>query len=289
MLFAAGSTPCCRCIPDRRGLRHRHATGMRRTQPCGVTPEGCQSECKLHPGSSTSADHPYHRVAGHSTTLPATTRPAAVTSMEDASMLDRLTMAARVVELPIGTITFLLSDIRDSVRLWEADPDAMEQALVRHDWIVEHGVAEYDGTIIRSRGEGDSHFAVFSQAAAAALAIQQTLIAEMWATPEPLQVRLALHTGDAGWRRGDYYGSSVNLCARLRALAHGEQILVSKATEELVRPVAATGGGPLGPGHAPLEGVRPCRASVPIGPPFPSGHLSPARVPRRPPDLPDDG
>jgi class 3 adenylate cyclase len=158
--------------------------------------------------------------------------------MEDASMFDRLTMTAPDTDLPIGTVTFLLSDIRDSVRLWEADPDAMERALVRHDWIVEHSVAEHNGTIIRSRGEGDSHFAVFAQAADAALTIQQTLVAEMWATPAPLQVRLALHTGDAGWRRGDYYGSSVNRCARLRALAHGRQVLVSKATEELVRMTA---------------------------------------------------
>jgi excisionase family DNA binding protein len=153
-------------------------------------------------------------------------------------MVERLTMVRPDTGLPVGTTTFLLSDIRDSVRLWEADPDAMERALFRHDWIVEHGVAEYRGTIIRSRGEGDSCFAVFALAAdavAAALAIQQTLVAETWETPGPLQARLALHTGDARRRRGDFYGSSVNRCARLRALAHGGQVLVSEVTQELVR------------------------------------------------------
>jgi excisionase family DNA binding protein len=158
--------------------------------------------------------------------------------MEGVPMLERLTMVRPDTGLPVGTITFMLSDIRDSVRLWEADPDAMDRALFRHDWIVEHGVAEYRGMIIRSRGEGDSCFAVFTLAAdavAAALAIQQTLVAETWETPAPLQVRLALHTGDARRRRGDYYGSSVNRCARLRALAHGGQVLVSEVTAALVR------------------------------------------------------
>ncbi len=46
---------------------------------------------------------------------------------------------------------------------------------------------------------------------------------------------MALHTGEADLRDGDYYGSAVNRCARLRALAHGGQSLLSRATTELVR------------------------------------------------------
>jgi hypothetical protein len=48
-------------------------------------------------------------------------------------------------------------------------------------------------------------------------------------------VRIALHTGEADLREGDYYGAVVNRCARLRAVAHGGQVLLSQATCDLVR------------------------------------------------------
>jgi predicted ATPase len=53
--------------------------------------------------------------------------------------------------------------------------------------------------------------------------------------PEPLRIRMALHTGEADLRDGDYYGSTVNRCARLRGLAHGGQILLSASTTHLAR------------------------------------------------------
>jgi class 3 adenylate cyclase len=43
----------------------------------------------------------------------------------------------------------------------------------------------------------------------------------------PLRVRMALHTGEADLREGDYYGPAVNRCARLRAVAHGGQVLLA--------------------------------------------------------------
>jgi class 3 adenylate cyclase len=48
-------------------------------------------------------------------------------------------------------------------------------------------------------------------------------------------VRAALHTGQADLRERDYFGSTVNRCARLRAIAQGGQTLVSAATRELAR------------------------------------------------------
>jgi predicted ATPase len=47
-------------------------------------------------------------------------------------------------------------------------------------------------------------------------------------------VRVALHTGEADLRAGDYYGSAVNRCARLRGITHGGQTLLSQATAVLV-------------------------------------------------------
>src|SRR5919199_786336 len=125
--------------------------------------------------------------------------------------------------LPTGTVTFLFSDIQGSTALWDQDPQAMRLALAHHDALVEAIVAQHAGTVVRPRGEGDSRFAVFARATdavAAAAALQQAFSAEPWPTPTPLRVRMALHTGEADLRDGDYYGSAVNRCARLRAVAH---------------------------------------------------------------------
>ncbi len=141
-------------------------------------------------------------------------------------------------ELPTGTVTFLFTDVVGSTRLWEETPEAMRSALVRHDELIEACVAAHDGVVVRPRGEGDSRFAVFaraSDAVAAAAACQEALYRETWSTPRPLRVRLALHTGEADVRAGDYYGSAVNRCARLRSIGHGGQALLSLATVELVR------------------------------------------------------
>jgi class 3 adenylate cyclase len=140
--------------------------------------------------------------------------------------------------LPIGTVTFLLTEIEGSTRLWERYTEGMRAALIGHDALIEGRVVEHGGVVVRPRGEGDSRFAVFAQAndaVAAAGAIQVALHHEAWPMPEPLRVRMALHTGGADLRDGDYYGSPVNRCGRLRGLAHGGQVLLSGTTAALVR------------------------------------------------------
>ena len=140
--------------------------------------------------------------------------------------------------LPTGTVTFLFTDIEGSTRLWDEYPDAMRDALIRHDDLIELCVTQHAGVIVRPRGEGDSRFAVFSQASdavAAACTIQWAMHAELWGTPTPLKVRMALHTGEIDVRAGDYYGSEVNRCARLRSVAHGGQTVLSLVTMALAR------------------------------------------------------
>jgi predicted ATPase/class 3 adenylate cyclase/DNA-binding XRE family transcriptional regulator len=140
--------------------------------------------------------------------------------------------------LPTGTLTFLLTDVEGSTRLWEEHPQEMRAALARHDTLVEAAVAQYEGRVVRPRGEGDSRFAVFARATdavAAAADMQQALFTEPWPPGVVLRVRMALHTGEAHVRAGDYYGSAVNRCARLRAVANSGQILLSQATYDLIR------------------------------------------------------
>jgi class 3 adenylate cyclase len=143
-----------------------------------------------------------------------------------------------MVSLPSGTVTFLLTDIEASTALWERQPEAMRAAVARHEAVLTAGVERHGGVVIRSRGEGDSIFAVFARAGdgvAAACASQQALLSESWPSAMPLRVRMALHAGEAELRDGNYYGEAVNRCARLRAAGHGGQILLSEATTVLVR------------------------------------------------------
>ncbi|MCL1601054.1 MAG: tetratricopeptide repeat protein, partial [Actinomycetia bacterium] len=56
-----------------------------------------------------------------------------------------------------------------------------------------------------------------------------------WVTSPGLVVRASLHTGSADLRMGDYYGPTVNRAARLRAIAHGGQTILSGATYQLVQ------------------------------------------------------
>lgn len=137
-----------------------------------------------------------------------------------------------------GVVTFLFTDVEGSTRLWEESPDPMMGALRQHDEAIERIAEEHGGFLVRPRGEGDSRFIVFSSAlgaVAAAAEMQRQLAAIDWATERPLLVRIAVHTGTADVRLGDYYGASVNRAARLRAIAHGGQSIMSAATKELVQ------------------------------------------------------
>jgi class 3 adenylate cyclase len=158
--------------------------------------------------------------------------------------------------LPTGVVTFLLTDIEGSTRLWESEPDAMRSALERHDGIVASCVRHQNGHVVKSKGEGDSVFAVFGRvrdAVAAALSIQSALGAEVWDTSTPIRVRMAIHTGQIELREGDYYGPTVIRCARLRTLAEGGQVLLSGVTAQLIQGQLPPDGSLKDLGTRPLK------------------------------------
>jgi predicted ATPase/class 3 adenylate cyclase len=138
-------------------------------------------------------------------------------------------------DLPTGTVTFLFTDLEGSTRLWQDHPEAMRGALARHDEILRDAVAAHDGHVVKTTGDGiHAVFASAHHALDAAVRAQHALGSERWTTPDPLKVRMGLHTGEAEHRNGDYYGTATNRAARLMSVAHGGQILVSLSTEELL-------------------------------------------------------
>jgi hypothetical protein len=120
----------------------------------------------------------------------------------------------------------------------------MTAAIARHAALAAALIADCAGALVKSRGEGDTVFAVFARASdalAAALALQRAFHAEPWSDGVLLRVRVALHTGEAVLRDGDYFGAAISRCARIRAAGHGGQVLLSQA-------VADAAGEPLPPG-----------------------------------------
>jgi DNA-binding NarL/FixJ family response regulator/class 3 adenylate cyclase len=139
--------------------------------------------------------------------------------------------------LPSGVVTFVLTDVVGSTRLWQRSPNTMDAALARHGEIIETAVAAHAGVVLKARGEGDSTFCVFaraSNAVRAALDVQRALTAEPWPSDACLSVRVAIHSGEAIQRDDDYLGPAVNRVARLRALASGGEVLLSGTTADLV-------------------------------------------------------
>jgi predicted ATPase/class 3 adenylate cyclase len=147
-----------------------------------------------------------------------------------------------VSELPTGTVTFLFTDLEGSSRLWEEYPEAMKGALARHDVILRDAVGDHGGQVVKTTGDGvHAVFGRAEDAVAAAVEAQRAVDAERWPEPGRLRVRMGLHTGTAESRDGDYFGPALNRAARLTALAHGGQALVSQATEAVVRDALAGG------------------------------------------------
>lgn len=136
-----------------------------------------------------------------------------------------------------GTLTFLFTDIEGSTQLWERYPEEMKTALVQHDDLLRTCIEQNEGNVVKTTGDG--FYAVFNRAGdgvACAVAAQRSLAAETWDEAiGQLHVRMALHTGAAEERDGDYFGPPVNRAARLMSAAHGGQTLLSQITRELVR------------------------------------------------------
>ena len=141
-------------------------------------------------------------------------------------------------------MTFLFTDVEGSTRLWETAPEAMRSALERHDAILRSAIEDHGGSVFATGG--DAFAAVFpraNDAVASALAAQTALTKEPWHGDAPISVRMGLHTGVAEQRGEDYFGPVLNRAARLMSDGYGGQVLLSAATEGLVRDGLPAGCG----------------------------------------------
>jgi predicted ATPase/DNA-binding SARP family transcriptional activator len=164
-----------------------------------------------------------------------------------------------LLRLPLSedTLTFLFTDLAGSSRLWEDHPDAMPEALARHEALLRQATEAHGGSVFKTLADSCcAAFATAQDALEAALAAQRALHTEQWGAVGELRVRMALNTGTAEEREGDYFGLALNRLARLLDTGHGGQILLSRATVELVRDQLPEGADLRDLGEHRLPGLR---------------------------------
>jgi predicted ATPase/class 3 adenylate cyclase len=143
-----------------------------------------------------------------------------------------------VATRPTGTVTFLFSDIEGSTERWERDRELMASAIARHDALVRAAFETHQAYVFKTMG--DAFCAAFARpedAIAAALEAQRAIAAEDFSAVGGVHVRMALHTGSATERDGDYFGPAVNRVARILTIGHGGQVLVSGTSADLLQGV----------------------------------------------------
>ena len=141
---------------------------------------------------------------------------------------------------PSGTVTFLFTDIEGSTKLSQQHRDAMPTLLTRHNQILHQAIEGHNGYVFQV--VGDSFAAAFhsaNDALHAGVDAQQTLYNEPW-TPALIKVRMGIHTGAAQLQidsSDNPYSGYATLAStqRIMSAGHGGQILLSRATRELVR------------------------------------------------------
>ena len=142
------------------------------------------------------------------------------------------------------TLTFLFTDLEGSTAMLQRLGDAYAEVLTVHHRLIRTGLVAHDGKEIDT--QGDAFFAAFSSPSAcvaSAIDIQRTFVSHPWPAGETVRVRMGIHSGEASETAVGLVGLDIHRAARVAAVAHGGQILVSATTAALVRdsmPVGAS-------------------------------------------------
>lgn len=151
-------------------------------------------------------------------------------------------------QVDISQVTLMFTDLKDSTAFYERVGDVAAYGLVdRHFALLGGIVREHGGAIVKTIGDAVmAAFAHPADAVRAALAVQdevRTFNAQ--AGGEPLTIKIGLHAGACIAvtlnERLDYFGSMVNLTARLQGQSEGADIVLSEdlATDPTVAPLIA--------------------------------------------------
>ena len=133
-------------------------------------------------------------------------------------------------DLPAGTVTFLFTDIEGSTRLLkQVGPGLYAEALAEHRRVLRDTFAAHGGVEVDT--QGDAFFVAFPTAAGAAASAR---VGQRALASGPIAVRMGLHTGTPTVAVEGYVGIDVHRAARVAALAHGGQVIVSAATAALL-------------------------------------------------------
>jgi class 3 adenylate cyclase len=140
-----------------------------------------------------------------------------------------------VAELPTGTMTLLFTDVDASTELVKHLGERYGEVLAAHRDLLRRAFAAHGGVEVDT--QGDAFFIVFESvpaAVAAAAAGQRAVADHPWPGEISVSVRMGLHTGEPYRAPHGYAGVSVHRAARICTIAHGGQILLSRATAGIV-------------------------------------------------------
>lgn len=161
------------------------------------------------------------------------------------------------VDLSIGSLALLFSDLTGSTALYQRVGDARAFAIVEeHFRIMERIVNEHDGAIVKTMG--DAVMATFPTAAQAVAAALEMVVANDAAHGDlGLGVKLGVHAGPClavrANERLDFFGTTVNLAARLQGAAEGGHVVLTREIADEVSGVL--GERPKRPFRAALKGI----------------------------------
>ena len=168
------------------------------------------------------------------------------------------------LDLPVGAVAFLFTDLEGSTAPQQAHPAAYAAALRRHHDLLRGAVEAHGGVVFET--VGDAVYAAFprpTDAVRAALAGQLALHQEPWGEVGPLRARMGVHLGEVeaypapGAAHGArYLGLPLSRCARLMATAHGGQVVLSGAAVALVRDALPARAGLLDLGAYRLKDLQ---------------------------------
>src|SRR5438067_5934099 len=130
--------------------------------------------------------------------------------------------------LPSGTVTFLFTDIEGSTRLLHELGDAYAHVLAEHRRVLREAFARHNGVEVDT--QGDAFFVAFARASDALAAARDAQLA----LDGPVRVRIGVHTGEPLVTQEGYVGIDVHRAARIAAVGHRGQVLVSQSTHTLV-------------------------------------------------------